>query len=414
MYSLVSAYGLSSSPDSNWAPATVGSMTMAELFNRFWRLYLTLSSPFLAEDIYVDFEIFRSEAGASTETLTDFLTGLSNAALQTVPSVPEFETKKAHYFDAFRAGYKIDVIVPGTVPAASTRVADRTEVRIKRHNTDMQKFYDHCLVSINGFYHRMETDGEYCYIPNGGKSLLKSRQNQMGVLNFQDIGKIKIVPITQDMVYKQANESFLGHRAYVELNENVENKTVLAVIGGYLYKQDNLSFRATGTKAFCFDFNHVPLLERYFESLSYLDMSSLGLPTNVKFPDQIKIDEFFKDEHFIKYMTLPQSFFVIVDAPSLVYRKYPVRHNNFPGVFRTYKEPFLPLITGIGKVSEYWKQYAAGVWTLHVHNAVKYNRSFSSINPENIKFATDNSMPYRRYYNGQGYLLEIAADIQKP
>jgi hypothetical protein len=414
MYTLVSAYGLSSSPDSNWAPATVGSMTMAEIYNRFWRLYLTLSTPVLADDIHVDFEIFRSQASSSTDTVDDFLAALSNTALQTVPEVPEFETKKISYSDAFRAGYKIDVTVPGTVPAASTRVADRTEIRIYRPNTDMRKFYEHCLVSVNGFFHRMETDDEYCYIPHGGKSLLKSRQNQMGYLNFQNIGKIKTVPITAGMVYKQENNSFLGHRAYVELNEDVEGKTVLAVIGGYLYKMDNLAFRATGTKSYCFDFNHVPVLERYFESFSYLDMSSLGLPTNVKFPDQIKIDEFFKDEHFIKYLTLPQSFFVIVDAPSLVYRKYPIRHNNFPGIFRTYKEPTLPLITGIGKVSEYWKQYAMGVWTLHVHNAVKYNRVFNSINPENVKFATDNSMPYRRYYNGQGYLLEIAADIQKP
>lgn len=410
MYSLVSAYGVSSQPNSRWVSADVAAIPMNQLYRLYRSLYLTLSSTFLVDPINVDFEIFRAQYGNESKTVEEFLTDLGNTSLVTVPNVPQYQTKRIEYSDGFRAGYKIDITTPGSIPINNATRGDRTEVRISRPNTDMQSFYDNCLVSINGFFHKTETDGVHCYVPDGGKSLLKSRQNQLGFINFKPIGKIECVPIIEAMVYKQNENSFLKHNAYIEIGRNLTNKTLMVVIGGYLYLPGNNSLKLINDNVVMIDFNHVPIVERYFEALKYIDMSSLGLPVNVASPDQINIGDFFKDEHFIKYLTMKQSFLVILDTPQIYTQRNYIRHNDMPGIFIAYEEPKYPLITSTGKVSEYWKQHDDGHWCVNVHDAYKFNRVSNSVAVENLYSATDNSLPYRTYYNSQGYFLEIGSD----
>ena len=149
MYTLVTAYGLMVSKDSQWGTADLSALKMQEIFNLYRKLFLQLSSNLLAQDIVVDFEIFRTEYSASDLTLTDMLQGLSNAALQTVPALPSYTAKRATFNDIFRAGYKVQATRPGSSPDTTSPAYEKTELRIQRTQTDMQKFHDYCLVTIN-------------------------------------------------------------------------------------------------------------------------------------------------------------------------------------------------------------------------------------------------------------------------
>ena len=208
MYSLVTAYGLAISKNSQWGTANLSALTMQEIFNLYRKLFLQLSNTVLAEDVVVDFEIFRSEHSASTETLDEMLQNLSNTALQTIPALPNYVAKRATFNDIFRAGYKVHSVKPGYAPDAVTPTHEKTELRINRNQTDMQRFHDYCLVSVNGFFHRTETDGKYAYVPHGGESAILSKDSHMGFINFENIGKVKTIPITEQMVYKQNSDSF--------------------------------------------------------------------------------------------------------------------------------------------------------------------------------------------------------------
>ena len=275
----------------------------------------------------------------------------------------------------------------------------------------MQRFHDYCLVTINGFFHQMETDGKYSYIPHGNQSAIMSKDSQMGFLNFETIGKVKTVQITEQMVYKQNADSFLSKRAFIKLPEDTTGKTVLLVVGGYLYLPDGQTFTKAGNETYCVDFNHVPLLERYFESANYLDMGALNLQKNIKFPNQINISDFLSDAKFTKYLTLPQSFFVIIDTPEITFERHFLQKNSFVGRYVSPTEPKSILMTGLGKVSEYWKEYGDNQWVLNVGQAYDMEYVAHTVLPGEISYMTDNTVPAHRYYLSQAYMLDFVASV---
>lgn len=415
MYTLVSGYGVPAALGYGWQDilaADLNALPLNQVASLYRKLYITLDAAALAEPIHVDYDIFRYAHINDTQTLETFLTNLPNDTLQTVPSIQRYETKQIRYEDAFRAGYKISVTAPYSDPSSVVHPSDRTEIRINRNNTDMRRFHDYCMVSVNGFWHCTDTDGINAYVLGGGKSLLKSKMNNIGFTSFEAIGKVKHVPITAGMIYKLDDEDYFSRRAYFDLSaQETEGKTVFAVIGGYLYMPDPAYVRQYSDNVWMIDFNGVPLLDRYFESLRYLDMSGLSLSQYINNPEQINKAEFFSDEHFEKYLTHQQSFFVILDAPQVYTQRHYLRHNNLPGMFTAYSEPKYPLITANGKVSEYWKIFEDGHWSINVHDSWWAHRQAATLKKENIISLTDANIPYKTFYNSNGYLLEIGADV---
>lgn len=412
MYTLVSAYGVGKNVNAKWGSATVAAMPMNEVFATFRHLYLTLSSNFLAEDIYVDFEIFRPKYGNSVLPLEDMLTDLGNDTLATITSIPHFDTKYVGYNDAFRANYKIEVSAPASHPSSVVYPDDKTEVILSRRDTNMQDVFDYCLVSINGFLHQTDTDGEKVYVLDGGKSLLKSRQNQIGLYSFEDIGKIRQHKITPEMIYAGPGNSFLKNRAYFDLSGiDTVGKTVMFVIAGYLYMPFDNHVQQVNDNTFLIDFNAVPVVERYFEALPYLDFKSLGLPTKLASPTQVQLVEFFSDEVFMKYLTHPQSFVVVADTPRMFAERHYLKGYNVPGVYTSYFDASQPMVTANGRFAEYWKTKEIGQWSLRVHDAYYHNRTFRSTDPADITAVTDSSQPYRTYRNSNAYLLSLGADV---
>lgn len=414
MYTLVAAYGAPTQVSQPWQQldvATVKALPMNQLFQLYRKVYFSLDAAFLNDPIHVDVKIFYAEYLNSTQTVEQMLAQLSNNTLETVASVPVFTRTTTRYEDAFRAGYKMDVSAPYSHPSSIVHPQDKTEIRMIRKNTDMQKFYDYCMVSVNGFYHMTDTDGQYVYLLGGGKTLLKSRQNHLGILSFQDIGKVKHIPITPSMVYKLDNADSLSLRAYFDLSAlDTTNKTVFAVIGGYLYTPMSGQMRQYSEHTWMIDFATVPLLERYYEASNYLDFSSLGLTVKDKSPEAINTPEFFSDAHFLKYLTHAQSFIVIVDTPLMYEQKHFIRHNNYPGMFISYQEPKHSLITANGRVANYWKAYEDSQWAVNVHDAYWYHRQALSIDKKDIVTMDKANLPYRTYYHSKGYFLELGID----
>jgi hypothetical protein len=122
-----------------------------------------------------------------------------------------------------------------------------------------------------------DTDGEYLYVKDAGKTNFISQRNTMGLWSFRQIGKIKHIPITLSMIFKQANDSRFYEKTYIKLNESVEGKTALLVLGGYLVLPDAGVFTHVGNDTYSLDISRLPIAERYFDSFKDIDYTSLGL-----------------------------------------------------------------------------------------------------------------------------------------
>ena len=417
-YQLVAAYGKASAIGYSWQNIDIdeiGALPMNQIYQLYVKVYLTLSSPALSENIHIDLDTLRSQYINSQYTLEYVLANQGNKPLTHLVELPKFEKKTVRYEDAFRCGYKVHLAASDRAFDAVTDRKQLTEVRVTRTGTDIQRLFDYTLVTINGFLHPTSCDKNALYVTNGGVSLHHSKLNNIGLISFEEIGKIKQYPITTDMIFKLDEKSGISKRVYLNLKDiDTEKKTVLLSIGGYLYMPDPAFVRQWSDDVYMVDFTQVDLKQRWFESAKYLDLSAVGLDEYPFDKTQISITQLLNDHYFLKYLTLPQSFIVTVDTSKLYWQRHYLRHNNYPGMFTAYKEPRYPLFAANGRMCEYWKIYEDEHWAVNVHDSYWENKHFMSLPHADVTNGTDANLPYRTFYHSKGYLLEIGVDIPDP
>lgn len=411
MYTVTSAFGVSRVAESRWQTLNLATVPVSQIFQLYRKVYLTLMPPVSTTPIHVDMESLAADYSAFTGTLDDLLVVIGNNTLETVPSIPTINTKYAYYSDAFRAGYKAQIVGRNSAFGALLPRGDRKDLQLIREDTDMQDVYNHCLVTVNGLFHITDTDGEKLYVLDGGASSIKSRQNQVGIWSFKNIAPIKSKPIYPEMVYSQAEGAPFIDKVYIKTKENTDNKTVWLVLGGYLIKAEKDIFFSVGNGTYCLNISKLPLLQRYYEALPYIDFSRLGLDSSTVNSDQISLEQFYSDTAIQALLTMTQSFLVIIDKPEVFVNKNYLRQTPMPGMFISYHEPKQPLISGYGKVREYWKQKEDGQWAVNVHDSYLQNKVFNSVVAGLTTMVSNNNTPECTFYNSRGYLLEVGSDF---
>jgi hypothetical protein len=410
MYSYVRAICLSRSIGSQWSERDLRNISVYDLFNNFTKIYLELSHSALIDNVYVDMDSLRLQYSNYQGTLEEFLVFNDNNTLTTVPSLPTMDVKYAKYSDAIRVGYHVETGLLGQeLPDNYPQFAREDLVVTRpRYKTDMQVVYDHALVSVNGYFHRTDCDGENLYVLQGGKSMQRSKDNHLGILSFLDIGKIKIVPIDQESIIPVNSGTALKDSLRFTINEDLTGKSCILVLGGYLvFPQDNVFYR-TSDNGFNLDIKLLPYLERIFESNLYLDLSPLELNRINQDDSGYDVQELYSDSVIKKYMTMSQSFMVIIDVPHLTTNKIHVRHSSVPGMFTCYQDPVYPLVVNHGRCAEYWKVLEDGVWSLSVHDSFLRNYVISNQKAYDLHRVTDNLLATKPFYHSRGFLLEIA------
>lgn len=405
MYSFVNAVCLARSIGSQWQNVDLSNILVFDIFTTYAKVYLELTHPDIPDAVYVDLDTLRQEFSSFNGTLDDLLIALDNRTLSTVQSLPSTIVKAAKYSDAFRSHYKIDLTKIGVVIPDNYPVDELDDLKITRplYQTDMSLLHTHCLISVNGYYHLTDTDGEKAFVYNGAKTLRKSRTNQLGILSFLDIGELKKVRLLESNIYPQVETASLQERIYFDVNEDLTNKSYVLVLGGYLVFPSEGVFWQSGEQTFALDIHQLHYPERIQESNLYMDLTALGLSTL----DPIDPVELFSDAILKKYLTLMETYLVIIDTPNLITNKIFLRHSHLPGMFTAYQDPVLPLIVNYGKVAEYWKTQEDGHWSVTVMDSFLRQYILSQQPIYQQLSLSDHLLPHVPYQHSQGYLLEI-------
>lgn len=411
MYSYQSALVLARTIGAQWREADLSHILVYDIFNRFSQVYLTLTNPVLTAPVFVDMNQLRQRYSSYDGLLTQLLIDIGNETLPTVDTLPDATIRYAKYSDAFYSGYKVDTTKIGIGSPENLPQIDRVDLKITRPgtDTDVSLLHKHCLVSVNGFYHRTDSEGVNTYVFDGRRSLEKCRENQVGILSFLDIGQIKQVQIQPEHIYAQDGTSDLKTRTYFWVDEDLTNKTVVLILGGYLILPEEGVFWQTSEQTFAINFHSMPLIERLFESSIYLDLSELELDINPEIPDLINVQEFLSDATLRKYMTMSQSFLAIIDTPNLFSNRLHLRECNMPGMFTSFLDPTYPLVVNYGKVAEYWKVKEDGYWAVNVRDSFLRNFVFTSRPEAQLQTASLANIPNKEFKHSRGFLLQIGA-----
>jgi hypothetical protein len=197
----------------------------------------------------------------------------------------------------------------------------------------------------------------------------------------------------------------------VKINQVLTNKSVLAVIGGYLVPPDSGLVTRVSDNEFQIDFQNLPLLQRYYESSGYIDLSSLGLTSSGRNPSQISVQELLSDTVLMKYLTLSQSFFVVLDAPELFVNRLFVKKTGTPGMFISFVEPQYPLCVGNGRMPEYWPRKEEDRWSLSAYDQYNRQKLFDTTDPMRLASVSSVSLPYDPDFYFGASLVEIGRDL---
>jgi hypothetical protein len=421
MYTAVSLRLVRNGINQRWIDAQLSYATVDHLFSDCRAVYI--AARILPDQTirYLNLAQFAPTYTQYTGTVQQMLTAWGNAAAVEGPA-PILESRHAVFSDATRAGYTKKPVHPtlGTTAA----IEQRTDLLLTRAHpsTSYSHFATHAMVSVNGFYHMLETDGTTgIYVKNAGRSLQKSKQNQVGILSFASVSTLTHVPITTAMVKKRLTaemiagtvpEGPLSSTCYVKLGRSLVGKSVLMVIGGYLFLPDSDIVTRVSDDEFAVDFTRVPMLNRYYESRAYLDLSSLGLSTTANNIDQISVPELYSDAVLTKYLTLSQSFFVVLDTPELYVQSYYVKKTGTPGMYISYQEPMYPLMVGGGRMPEYWPTKEEDRWSLSSHDAYARTKLYDTTDPLRLTSVSGLGLPLEPDYYADARLIEIGRDIR--
>lgn len=408
MYSLVKANALPNRSASQWVSPSLGDELVINLFLNYKKIILTLN--LAGVEVFVDMEQLRDEYATYGNTLNVLLQVLSNRTLDTLASLPNQKVSYIKYGDMHRALYKTRLAKRGFILPENYPREALPDIALTRpdFDTDLSLIHTHALVSVNGFYHMTDTDGEVAYIVDGGISSRICNHNHFGLTSFLDIGAITKVKLDPSRITHRPNET-LKDKIVFSIDEDLTNKSVILILGGVMVLPQENVFYQTGDKSFELDINQLPYLERLFEAKHYIDLAPLELTQSELSERLINLNEVYSDTVLKRYLTLSQSFLVIVDTPTLFSNKITIRQMQSPGIFSAYQDPTYPLIVGHGRLGEYWKVEEDGVWSVTVLDSYYRNYVHTLQARNTLENITDQLSCQQPYHYSQGVLLELGA-----
>jgi hypothetical protein len=357
MYQITRTFRRTNRQQGRWEEYPLADEPVLTLTETHGDVWIFLTYPMLqGEERALRFDKVRNLLvnTAPTTTVQEWLTSLGNQTLPVEASLPEFKERFVTYASAWHAGYEVIAIGRGASADQNASKFNKEDLRLTKDDVTPEYLRKHAMVSVNGFFHMTEYDHQGVYVREGNRSVRHANENQVGVHSFADIGEINYVPITEAMITSKREDTPLREGCYITLPGTVDltGKTALLVAGGYLQVMDR-TYQRVGDRTWRIHLGRLSLVERYYDSKDWIDLSALNFTEYENNPSLISLTEMFKDETIIAYLTLPQSFVVLVNTDNLFQEYLPIEHAGVPGRWLEYQFNQYPAIGAYGKALEY-------------------------------------------------------------
>ena len=205
----------------------------------------------------------------------------------------------------------------------------------------------------------------------------------------------------------------LYQEVFVKLNQSTKGKSILLVLGGYLYLLDKNVFVQYNDSVIKIKMRNIRLLNKIHQSERDLEypndlyqtkISSSGL--HVK---HVQSDEFVK-----QYLTRTDSFVVLLDNDEIfIETKYPQKR-RIPNNYLTEYKPTLPLKVGLGKFEEYVWIKDVDRYVLETADCQTENRHYDNIINNTVDTIYTRKRPsHNRFAIPDAYFFNIKSLVKK-
>ncbi len=316
------------------------------------------------------------------------------------------------YVLANQAGYKFEITKMGQYeydPLAYFYKENFPDVKITRPNstTDLSLLHSKALLTVNGYVHNTVYGDNTLYIPNASSSLLKHKQNNIGILSFNQLSQpLKKIKLIDSMLTGETSVP-LFEKTVITFDREVGS--VFLVIAGYLiFEQPEFFYRVSGS-SFVLRLDRLNYVEKLYELNTHRNIfDEVGVDVSPTDPSLVDGTQLRSDAVIRKFLTLDNSFLVEVPCEAIEAKPIYLEHSTVPGSFRTEVEPVYPIITGRGKIAEYFKQKKNDTkYTVYINDAYYQNYLFSHLPQNQIKIYNDHRQPGSTYQLSEAFFLQI-------
>lgn len=399
MYYLNEVLVKRNNPRSRWEKTDISQMTLQEVYQTFNKGYLKVQRgtqiPFWVSLDTLFTGLYRL---VWTQTLEMWLQSFTNAT--TLPNLslnPTLQVNTIKYADGWRAGYNALRVSDAGNILSQVPLGEKRDLLLTKDHTDYQTLENHCLITVNGFVHRSYHEvGFGIRVRKGGESVDLSKQNDWGIISFREVATLKQIDIEDNMITAIPGHSQLSEGLYINLNENLVNKTLILCLGGYLHILDNtynIDNRDIGMVKLVP--KKINLIPRLFESYRYLNLETLPRTILPEAPDALKLEEVWSNEFIKAYLQLPQSFAIVLDTPEIYFETKALESSLLPGKYQTYKEPIYPVYTTTGHIPEYWVTKEDDVYVLSLNAGYRPQYQYDTTTWVDEPWVMSNLLPFR-------------------
>jgi hypothetical protein len=417
MYTYVSATLKARGKNQRYQAVDISLMLMKDIFSRYLDGYIRFTNSSISGSIFVDLNTLRSSTTLPLRPNMSFTNWLGTLGNRTIPALlaePTFENTTVVYSDAKRAVYDVKRVHPTFSPTVETPLATRTDLQVRKTGVNPTDFYQHVLVSVNGLFHLTDSYSTMTRVKDGGRSVEICNNNQVGLLSFKHIGAITSHPITEPMIVRPSETIPHKQSVWIDTGLDLTNKSVILSLGGYLHINDLVyDVISLNPGIIKVNFDKVQLMHRIMESRRVIDLSALELSVGSNNDQLVGLDELYSDAVLKRYLQLRQSFFVVVDTPSLytdtqLLQKSP----GIPGLYISPSEPVYPMRLRFGNFAEYWPRKEDDVWTLSVADNAARNYLFETTRWQSNPTADSTVVANDPFDISHAHLVEIGSQVR--
>jgi hypothetical protein len=432
LYTLnTTAIGVRKGLNKRWEEVDLTTPTLASLFDTYRILQIVVTPQGSPDPEYLMLSDLSGSYLSSTLTVQGMLTAdFATASLPTRTLPLIVGQAVARFYDAFRLRYQIKVVDNDNVEPPNTASPDDFDhVRIDRPDTIISSAdaVANVLVNVNGFYHLVENIGDRgIFIRDALKSLRQSGQNQIALWDFRELGGVTVLPTVPGALHT-SNTAW-----QVALAQDVSEKTVFFVVGGYFFPVDGTVVSQNGTGRFLIDFLHPNFRApaRYYEAANYIDMSTVAAAAQGEVPGTVDIDALSGADAITAWMGLSQTFAVIINRKDTYVQRRYLQSTGNPNQYFCYLDrdlsnvaneienvrlslhtPDLPMVLDLGRQPPYWSATERWVHSFTIYNNRIGQLLYESGQPTEGVVTSGADQPGSPGVLQHAFLLEFGSDV---
>ena len=321
-----------------------------------------------------------------------------------------------NYQLANTAGYSFNIVKMGYDVYDELAYFKKTnfpDIEITRPGitSDLNLLHTKCLMTINGYAYPTVYQGGRLYIPNATKSMLKARNNSVGILSFNKLTNgFNRYQITEDMITSE-DPFTLYEKTTITFPEDIQ--VPILSICGYLIFENPEYFYRVSNRSFILRLDRLYYIEKLYELNRYRDIfKEMDVPTSVNNESMIDATLVKSDEKIKKFLTLFNSFFISLPVDNMSIKQVYLENSHVPGNFRTEIEPNMPIMIGYGKLAEYFKKKTNdNKFSVYMSDGYYNRHLISNMSFSEIEVYNDHRIPGRTYRLTQAFFLDLRSTI---